>query len=96
MPESGEVKNMKEITRKEGVDDSYVSRIVNPTTLAPDIDAAILDERRAPCRTPPRQGGSTEPDHATFMLPIPNSTSLGIRCRLHLGFWMDPFENRSS
>ena len=27
-----------------GVDDSYVSRIVNLTTLAPDIVAAILDE----------------------------------------------------
>ncbi len=35
---------MKEIARREGVDDSYVSRMVNLTTLAPDIVAAILDE----------------------------------------------------
>jgi hypothetical protein len=44
MLESGEVKSMKEIARREGVDDSYVSRMVNLTTLAPDIVAAILDE----------------------------------------------------
>jgi hypothetical protein len=44
MLESGEVKSMKEIARREGVDDSYVSRMVNLTTLAPDIFAAILDE----------------------------------------------------
>jgi hypothetical protein len=42
--ESGEAKSMKEIARREGVDDSYVSRMVNLTTLAPDIVAAILDE----------------------------------------------------
>jgi hypothetical protein len=35
---------MKEIAWCEGVDDSYVSRMVNLTTLAPDIVAAILDE----------------------------------------------------
>jgi hypothetical protein len=44
MLESGEVSSMKEIARREGVDDSYVSRVVNLTTLAPDIVAAILDE----------------------------------------------------
>jgi hypothetical protein len=44
MLESGEVSSMKEIARREGVDDSYVSRMVNLTTLAPDIVAAILDE----------------------------------------------------
>jgi len=44
MLESGEVGSMKEIARREGVDDSYVSRMVNLTTLAPDIVAAILDE----------------------------------------------------
>jgi hypothetical protein len=42
--EAGEAKSMKEIARREGVDDSYVSRMVNLTTLAPDIVAAILDE----------------------------------------------------
>jgi len=44
MLESGEASSMKEIARREGVDDSYVSRMVNLTTLAPDIVAAILDE----------------------------------------------------
>jgi hypothetical protein len=42
--ESGDATSMKEIARCEGVDDSYVSRMVNLTTLAPDIVAAILDE----------------------------------------------------
>jgi hypothetical protein len=44
MLESGEVSPMKEIARREGVDDSYVSRMVNLTALARDIVAAILDE----------------------------------------------------
>jgi hypothetical protein len=48
MLESGEVNSMKEIARREGVDDSYVSRMVNLTTLAPDIVAAILDETLPP------------------------------------------------
>ena len=48
MLESGEAKTMKEIARREGVDDSYVSRMVNLTTLAPDIVAAILDETLTP------------------------------------------------
>jgi hypothetical protein len=42
--ESGEVSSMKEIARREGVDDSYVSRMVNLTTLAPDLVAPILDD----------------------------------------------------
>ena len=48
MLESGEVISMKEIARREGVDDSYVSRMVNLTTLAPDIVTAILDETLPP------------------------------------------------
>jgi len=32
------------IAKAENVDNSYVSRMVNLTTLAPDIQAAILDE----------------------------------------------------
>ena len=39
---------MKEIARREGIDDSYVSRMVNLTTLAPDIVAAILAETLPP------------------------------------------------
>jgi hypothetical protein len=44
MLESGEVKSLKEIAVREGVDSSYVSRMVNLTTLSPDIVAAILDD----------------------------------------------------
>lgn len=42
--ESGKVTNISEIARLEKVDRSYISRMVNLTTLAPDIVAAILDE----------------------------------------------------
>ncbi len=42
--ESGAVANLAAIARAENVDDNYVSRMVNLTTLAPAIQAAILDE----------------------------------------------------
>jgi hypothetical protein len=35
---------MKQIVRSDEVNNSYVRRMVNLTTLAPDIVAAILDE----------------------------------------------------
>jgi hypothetical protein len=38
------MKSLREIARKEGVDSSYVSRMVNLMTLAPDILAAILGD----------------------------------------------------
>ena len=41
--ESGKVANLAAIAKAESVDNSYVSRMVNLTTLAPDIQAAILD-----------------------------------------------------
>ena len=41
--ELGEATNLKAIAELEQVDNSYVSRMVNLTTLAPDIIAAILD-----------------------------------------------------
>jgi hypothetical protein len=44
MLESGEVKSLREIAVREGVDSSYVSRMVNLTVLAPEIVTAILDE----------------------------------------------------
>jgi hypothetical protein len=44
MLESGEVKSLREIALREEVDNSYVCRIVNLTTLAPDIIASILDD----------------------------------------------------
>lgn len=43
MLESGEVASMKAIAKFEQVDDRYISRMVNLTTLAPDVIAAILD-----------------------------------------------------
>jgi hypothetical protein len=42
--ESGKAKNLTEVAEMEGMDRAYVSRMVNLTTLAPDIVAAILDE----------------------------------------------------
>lgn len=42
--ESGKVTNLSEIAKQEKLDRSYISRMVNLTTLAPDIVAAILDE----------------------------------------------------
>ena len=44
MLESREVKSLREIAVREGVDSSYVSRMVNWTMLTPDIVAAILDD----------------------------------------------------
>ena len=49
MLESGEAKSLKEIAAREGIDNSYVSRMVNLTTLAPDIVAAILDQTTSRC-----------------------------------------------
>lgn len=42
--ESGQVSNLAEIAKREKLDRSYISRMVNLTTLAPDIVSAILDE----------------------------------------------------
>ncbi len=36
--------SMKSIAVKENIDNSYVSRMINLTTLAPDIIEAILDD----------------------------------------------------
>lgn len=44
MLESGKARNLTELAEMEGMDNAYVSRMVNLTTLAPDIVAAILDE----------------------------------------------------
>jgi hypothetical protein len=40
----GEVNPAREIAREKSIGSRYVSRMVNLTTLAPDIVAAILDE----------------------------------------------------
>jgi hypothetical protein len=42
--QSGKARNLTEVAELEGMDRAYVSRMVNLTTLAPDIVAAILDE----------------------------------------------------
>ncbi|MDA8327562.1 MAG: LacI family transcriptional regulator [Betaproteobacteria bacterium] len=44
MLESGEVKTMRELANREGVDNSYVSRMINLTLLPPWTVAAILDD----------------------------------------------------
>jgi len=45
MLESGGVSTMTEIAKRERIDNSYVSRTVNLTTLVPDIvDAILLNE----------------------------------------------------
>ena len=45
MLEDSKAKSLREIAAKEKVDNSYVSRMVNLTLLAPDIVAAILDDQ---------------------------------------------------
>ena len=50
--QSGKAQSLTEVAELEGMDRAYVSRMVNLTTLAPDIVAAILDE--------------TLPDHVTL------------------------------
>jgi len=44
MLESGEVKSFREVAEREKIDNSYVSRMVNLTNLAPEIVTAILDD----------------------------------------------------
>ena len=44
MLETGKVGSLREIAELEGLDHSYISRMVNLTTLAPDIVKAILDD----------------------------------------------------
>jgi len=51
--ESGEVKTLRELAVREGVDNSYVSRMINLTTLSPYVVAAILND--------------TLPDHMTLL-----------------------------
>jgi len=45
---SGEARTLSEVAEREGMDRVYVSRMVNLTTLAPDIVAAFLDETLPP------------------------------------------------
>lgn len=44
MLETGEVSSLREIAQLEGLDNSYISRMVNLSTLASGIVEAILDD----------------------------------------------------
>lgn len=44
MLEEGEAASLSDIARREGTDISYVARVLNLTTLAPEIVEAILDD----------------------------------------------------
>jgi len=48
MLESGEAKSITELAAREKIDNSYMGRMLNLTTLGPDIVAAILDESLPP------------------------------------------------
>jgi hypothetical protein len=47
MLESGKCRSITEIAETEKVDRAYVSRLLDLTLLAPDIQEAILDGRQA-------------------------------------------------
>ena len=51
MLETGEVSSLREIAQLEGLDNSYISRMVNLTTLAPDIVEAIFEDQLPPTIT---------------------------------------------
>jgi hypothetical protein len=45
MLEAGEARSITKLAAREKIDNGYMCRMLNLTTLAPDIVAAILDER---------------------------------------------------
>jgi hypothetical protein len=70
MLESGKMKNLTQTAVMEGVDNSYVSRVVNLTMLAPDIFKAILE--------------NALPDHLTLFDVAVDPTALWEEQRLKL------------
>lgn len=48
MMESREARTLSEVAEPQGMERAYVTRMVNLTTLAPEIVAAILDETLPP------------------------------------------------
>jgi hypothetical protein len=68
--ESGKARNLTEVAQMVGMDPAYVSRMVNLTTLAPDIVAAILDE--------------TLPDHVILLDLVTGTPLLWDRQRMKL------------
>jgi hypothetical protein len=96
MLEAGEASSMKEVARREGVDDSYVSRMVNVTTPAPDIVAAILgDTLTSGCQPSPdfspgggrttycieSSGNSVDPEKTVCFREVPILALAGCRAR---------------
>ena len=71
--ETGIHGTVDEIARAEGINDSYVSRILRLTLLAPDIVDAILDRRQPPALTMARLmkpfPAAWEDQRARFMSP---------------------------
>jgi hypothetical protein len=53
MLETGAVATVREIAAAEKINESYVSRVLRLTLLAPEIVEAILDGRQAPEMTLP-------------------------------------------
>ena len=73
MLESGKVNSLREIAAMEGVDNSYVSRMMNLTVLAPDIVEAILDDAL--------------PDHVTLFDIAVDPPTLWGNQRALIGLW---------
>ena len=48
MLESGEFATIADRAEREGISPSYITRVLCPTLLAPDIVEAILDEKQGP------------------------------------------------
>ncbi len=71
--ETGVHGTVDEIARAEGINDSYLSRILRLTLLAPDIVDAILDGRQPPALTMARLmkpfPAAWEDQRARFMSP---------------------------
>ena len=74
---SGEASSLRQIADLESVDNSYVSRMINLPTLAPDIVEAILDDKVPPSVTlfdlavdPPRLWGKQRKRFKHKHLPI--------------------------
>ncbi len=60
--ETGQAKNLQDLAQQANVDPRYVNRMLNLTTLAPDIVADILDNKL--------------PDHATISALTTNTPRL--------------------
>jgi hypothetical protein len=55
MLEGGRYRSLRELAAAQGVDRSYVGRVLQLTLLAPDIVEAVLDGTRPNAAGPPRR-----------------------------------------